>query len=349
MYYDNMSEKPNRLNIIITEALNTSPLTRAVHDQYYIKEKAFRYATQLGSKTGVPNSDGGLAYIKTEFQNGERAVRLVLDMTNDDAVLVSSVHHEMIHVPQILQTPMEHFQEYTMLRDPNAFITQKTVWEAQAFNGQIEGPFFGFFNDLKNGRTSHIDFYKKHFSNVFVPLTRSYASALFNEDMTGMPIDKLIDHSGYLFLNRFNREDISDQVLVRTRARKKMVSDFLAKDSSGYNNQQLEFYISSAIGQYDFNRQRFNEGSYGQPMKHYIKTNFADDKTSGKKILADIINSTNTKHDIFLSNADWSEVLGTDDANLLIQNMVKTSRHITSYHNSQTEYQKSVGNTYKPI
>ena len=329
-----MSDTNQRLNKIITKALNTSPYSRATHDRYYKKDRCYTYATK-------PLDNGKLAYVETTTKGAAEQTRLVLVMSHGDDDLTMSTHHELAHIKQKQKAKENKINIGSSKLGVNEKIAKSLIWEAHARIIEVEGPLLGFFSDLLSGTTENIEFYKKHFSAKYTrDGAQIYMNALLGTQIRADEMSKGVDEVGYTFVNQFSRLEKDEKEAAMIRARKATVKHFFSKNGLE-NNETLDTYIGMAIDHHLKNTPQYGVLQEMEELTAYLTGKPASNERSQEILpLEKILLTTHGDYGPCLSEKDWFEAIGAkSNAELVGRNMVGSK-----YQNAYNRATKPSGN-----
>jgi hypothetical protein len=310
-----MQHNPNK---IITDALNTSPFARAIHDKLY-PEKFYTY---------------GVAPV-TSDQNGERlafvmlwiskhgmvqAPKLAFDVNGSYAQGVSGIHHEINHILQMKNNKTSGLDKLQWVQSLDSNINQILVMETQAFGLQYEGPIRGLIKTLEVSNDNDLGKYQ----DLFVYLEdygqqdsqREFLLTLFNNETDQICTRSGFDSKGLSALRAFSHKPIEEKEARLYRARKQQAKTFLYTKFGG-NSEVTEAYIQKEIVDYQTRRKK-QKGELLLPQN---------------PLLTDVLQATEMCDGTeFLSKRDWCDVLGGKNTRDVVQRLISQSRHASQYN-----------------
>lgn len=320
------NDNKNRFNKIVTQALNTSPYSRHLHDTYYTERKRYSYST-------TPKAT---FIAQVQFEVSSNKMKLILNMGKNDNDLVCGVHHELIHVGQNIE-----FEKQKVAMTPDKmsvtdFVAKTIAIEVHAKNAEQEGPLLGFVRDLADGKMDRIDAYKAYTENTREDAVL-YTAALLNEpQLKGMTAHNAVDHIGYRFMNDRDLETKLDF----TAARCAMVGKFISK-SAIQNNPTLDHYIGNALQFYQKNGPKLPPNAlFGafEDVFQSINDLFGEGTMSGMggatlhdPTLGKLSQVLKNKDDMFLTLPQWQQTLKAENNEAFVDQLMFGSKHRALY------------------
>lgn len=315
------------INQVITYALNTSPYTRATHDNIYPKN-FFKYAVR---KTVVSDGHSNPAFLKYSYSNKGTIddIRLGFDPDEPLEENVAHIHHEEVHVGQLYNFKKAGLGTELFGRSLDSRIANNVVWEAQAFTLGYEGPLMKLLSDIENADQSNFSLYGGMFSYLKTQmqfLENTYMAELCPGSACSITQGDRLNPDALRALNGFNRLPQGEKDARIAKARKASVS-LMADNKPGKPSSILDIYALQAMSDH---RDFANSHMTMPPVYQIFK--FLQPVENKGISLTQILETTRMSDGRdFLSTKDWCEALKGRSNQAVAKNFMSQSRYLGEY------------------
>lgn len=327
----------NRLNDIIAQTRAESAYSEFYHEEYYDKKRTFGYIKDYDDK--VP-----IASVDHYPMAPHLSMDLVLNMKNPDPFLVNSLHHELVHVHQLMKCNKEKISTYSNV-SADDYLAQCILFEIHAYGLQAEGPLRGYLDAVEYGNFDAIENYVESmsFQKTFDKVSLFAESALDMKVKKGNAFTRMLSSAipfvsdlmngsairgiGTQYQKEFAWRNEAEQEAQWIEARKIHASHFLRHDGQ-QNNQLLDRYVRRTLSQYTANRE----------IRHLYVAQ--EDPTCVAPTMDRLVTVMENKNDVFLPEKDWHEALNADNNHALVENIMRHSKHGDLYQQALKAQEK---------